>query len=132
MRLIYFPMMTWMAIASQFPKDYERLIEFLQVNNPPAILPIQIAYYAGLRIGEACGLTWQDVNLEEQVPDQSDAVSDMMVQKHKNIIRPTKRKKVRIVDFGDTLAEFLKMPEKNNLKTDAVWRTLPTKTTTEK
>ena len=27
---------------------------------------IQIAYYAGLRIGEACGLAWQDVNLEEQ------------------------------------------------------------------
>ena len=37
-------------------EDYERLIEFLQNYNPPAILPIQIAYYAGLRIGEACGL----------------------------------------------------------------------------
>ena len=35
-------------------EDYERLIEFLQDYNPPAILPIQIAYYAGLRIGEAC------------------------------------------------------------------------------
>ena len=40
-------------------EDYERLIEFLQNYNPPAILPIQIAYYAGLRIGEACGLAWQ-------------------------------------------------------------------------
>ena len=47
-------------------EDYERLIEFLQDYNPPAILPIQIAYYTGLRIGEACGLAWQDVNLEEQ------------------------------------------------------------------
>ncbi|MBP0052274.1 tyrosine-type recombinase/integrase, partial [Anaerostipes hadrus] len=47
-------------------EEYERLIEFLQNDNPPAILPIQIAYYAGLRIGEACGLAWQDVNLEEQ------------------------------------------------------------------
>ena len=26
--------------------------------------------------------------------------------KHKNIIGPTKRKKVRIVDFGDTLTEI--------------------------
>ena len=34
--------------------------------NPSAVLPIQIAYYAGLRIGEVCGLTWQDINLEEQ------------------------------------------------------------------
>ena len=58
-------------------EDYERLIEFLQNYNPPAILPIQIAYYAGLRIGEACGLAWQDVNLEEQCLI---AVSDMMVQ----------------------------------------------------
>lgn len=33
-------------------EDYERLIEFLQNYNPPAILPIQIAYYAGLRIGD--------------------------------------------------------------------------------
>ena len=27
---------------------------------------MQIAYYTGLRIGEVCGLTWQDINLEEQ------------------------------------------------------------------
>ena len=37
-------------------EDYERLIRIpRKVKNPPAILPIQIAYYAGLRIGEACG-----------------------------------------------------------------------------
>ncbi len=34
-------------------EDYEKLMEYLKVKNPPAILPIQIAYYAGLRIGEA-------------------------------------------------------------------------------
>ncbi len=42
------------------------LSNILKKKNPPAILPIQIAYYAGLRIGETCGLTWQDINLEEQ------------------------------------------------------------------
>ena len=47
-------------------EDYQRLIKYLEEKNPPAILPIQIAYYAGLRIGEVCGLTWQDINLEEQ------------------------------------------------------------------
>ena len=46
--------------------DYEKLIVYLEKKNPPAVLPIQIAYYAGLRIGEVCGLTWQDINLEEQ------------------------------------------------------------------
>ena len=32
----------------------------------PALLPIQIAYYTGLRIGEVCALTWQDIDLKEQ------------------------------------------------------------------
>ena len=36
--------------------------------------------------------------------------------RHKNIIGPTKRKKVRIVDFGDTLAEILRNARKEQLK----------------
>ena len=97
-------------------EDYERLIEFLQDYNPPAILPIQIAYYAGLRIGEACGLAWQDVNLEEQCLTIRRSIR-YDGSRHKNIIGPTKRKKVRIVDFGDTLAEILRNARKEQLKT---------------
>ncbi|WP_270406728.1 tyrosine-type recombinase/integrase, partial [Catenibacterium mitsuokai] len=92
-------------------EDYERLIQYLEKKNPPAILPIQIAYYAGLRIGETCGLTWQDINLEDI--KRSIRYDGM---KHKNIIGPTKRKKVRIVDFGDTLTEILKAARKEQLK----------------
>ena len=96
-------------------EDYERLIKYLEKKNPPAILPIQIAYYAGLRIGETCGLTWQDINLEEQCLTIKRSIRyDGM--KHKNIIGPTKRKKVRIVDFGDTLTEILKSARKEQLK----------------
>ena len=96
-------------------EDYERLIEFLQDYNPPAILPIQIAYYAGLRIGEACGLAWQDINLEEQCLTIRRSIR-YDGSRHKNIIGPTKRKKVRIVDFGDTLAEILRNARKEQLK----------------
>ena len=96
-------------------EDYERLIEFLQNYNPPAILPIQIAYYAGLRIGEACGLAWHDVNLEEQCLTIRRSIR-YDGSRHKNIIGPTKRKKVRIVDFGDTLAEILRTARKEQLK----------------
>ena len=38
--------------------DYEKLIAYLEKKNVSAVLPIQIAYYAGVRIGEVCGLTW--------------------------------------------------------------------------
>jgi len=47
---------------------YLKLEDFLKAKDNPALLPIQIAYYTGLRIGEVCGLTWQDVNLEKTVP----------------------------------------------------------------
>ena len=96
-------------------EDYERLIEYLKVKNPPAIMPIQIAYYAGLRIGEVCGLTWQDINLEEQCLTIKRSIR-YDGTKHKNIIGPTKRKKVRIVDFGNTLTEILKTVRKEQLK----------------
>ena len=73
------------------------------------------AYYAGLRIGEACGLAWQDVNLEEQCLTIRRSIR-YDGSRHKNIIGPTKRKKVRIVDFGDTLAEILRNARKEQLK----------------
>ena len=68
--------------------------EFLQIwkRNPTGnILPIQIAYYAGLRIGEACGLAWQDDILEEQCLTIRRSIR--YDGSNKNIIGPTKRKK---------------------------------------
>ena len=96
-------------------EDYERLLAYLKKKNPAAILPIQIAYYAGLRIGEACGLAWQDVNLEEQCLTIRRSIR-YDGSKRKYIIGPTKRKKVRIVDFGDTLVEIFRNARKEQLK----------------
>ena len=48
------------------------------------------------------------------------------------IIGPTKRKKVRIVDFGDTLAEILRNARKEQLKNRMQYGEFTTKTTTEK
>lgn len=88
-------------------EQYLKLEEFLKKKDNPALLPIQIAYYTGLRIGEVCGLTWQDINLDKQY---------LMVRRsmryngarHKTEIGATKRKKVRTVDFCDTLAAILR------------------------
>ena len=96
-------------------EDYESLLAYLQKKNPAAILPIQIAYYAGLRIGEACGLAWQDVNLEEQCLTIRRSIR-YDGSKRKYIIGPTKRKKVRVVDFGDTLVEIFRNARKEQLK----------------
>ena len=88
-------------------EQFCKLEDFLKAKDNPALLPVQIAYYTGLRIGEVCALTWQDINLEEQY---------LMVRRsmryngarHKTEIGATKRKKVRTVDFCDTLAAILR------------------------
>lgn len=71
------------------------------------MLPIQIAYYTGLRIGEVCGLTWQDINLDKQYLTVRRSMR-YNGARHKTEIGATKRKKVRTVDFCDTLAAILK------------------------
>jgi len=38
-------------------EQYIKLTDYLKQKENPALLPIQIAYYTGLRIGEACALT---------------------------------------------------------------------------
>ena len=68
---------------------------------------IRDSYYTGLRIGEVCGLTWQDINLEEQYLTVRRSMR-YNGARHKTEIGATKRKKIRTVDFCDTLAAILK------------------------
>ena len=90
--------------------DYEqycKLEEFLKAKDNPALLPIQIAYYTGLRIGEVCALTWQDINLDEQYLTVRRSMR-YNGTRHKTEVSTTKRGKIRTVDFCDTLAVILK------------------------
>ena len=88
-------------------EQYLKLEEFLKKKDNPALLPIQIAYYTVLRIGEVCGLTWQDVNLDKQYLTVRRSMR-YNGARHKTEIGATKRKKVRTVDFCNTLAAILK------------------------
>ena len=88
-------------------KMYDRLLEHFKAHHSEMILPIQISYYTGLRLGEVIGLTWKDINLDEQYLTVRRSVSYDQ-QRHKTVIGTTKRAKVRTVDFGDKLTEILK------------------------
>ena len=104
---------------------YLKLEDFLKAKDNPALLPIQIAYYTGLRIGEVCGLTWQDVNLEKQYLTVRRCMRSNNAR-HKTEIGATKRRKVRTVDFCDTLAEILRKAKldqhKNRFKYGELYR----------
>lgn len=93
-------------------EQYLSILELLGKKNNPALLPIQIAYYTGLRIGEVCGLSWQDINLDEQYLTVRRSMR-YNSQRHKLELGTTKRRKVRTVDFGDTLAEIFRRAKKN-------------------
>ena len=95
-------------------EQYLALNELLKKKHNPALLPIQIAYFAGLRIGEVCGLTWQDIDLKEQCLTIRRSMRYDSVRK-KTQIGPTKRKKIRTVDFCDTLAVILREAKKEQM-----------------
>lgn len=96
-------------------EQYNTLIDYVKEHNPDAVLPIQIAYYTGLRLGEVCALSWNDINLDEQY-----MVIRRSIKKNskRKLIEfdATKRKKIRIVDFGDTLTKILKKAKKEQHK----------------
>ena len=96
-------------------EQFKELIAYLEKKNNPAVLPIQIAYYTGLRIGEVCGLDWQDINLKEQYLTVRRSMHYNQMR-HKIEVGPTKRKKVREVDFGNVLTDILKKAKKEQLQ----------------
>ena len=97
-------------------EQYIALTALLEKKKNPALLPIQIAYFTGMRIGEVCGLTWQDINLEEQCLTVRRSMKYNSVRK-KTEIGPVKRKKVRTIDFCDTLADILKKAKREQTLT---------------
>ena len=88
-------------------EQFKALTDYLKKKDNPALLPIQIAYYTGLRIGEVCALTWQDIDLKEQTITVRRSMR-YNGARHKTEVGTTKRSKIRTVDFCDTLAAILK------------------------
>ena len=88
-------------------EQFKALTDYLKKKDNPALLPIQIAYYTGLRIGEVCALTWQDIDLKEQTITVRRSMR-YNGARHKTEVGTTKRSKIRTVDFCDTLVAILK------------------------
>ena len=91
--------------------QYLKLTDYLRLHNDPSLLAMQIAYYSGLRIGEICGLTWQDINLNEQFLTVRRSVKYNSARRTYEI-DTTKRGKIRTIYFCDTLAAILKETRK--------------------
>ena len=84
-------------------KEIKNIVAYLDEHKRHAsTLPILISYYTGLRLGEVCGLCWEDIDMEEKFITVKRSVHRN--NEHKCIeVGPTKNGKPRIVDFGETL-----------------------------
>ena len=91
--------------------QYLQIIKYLKINKSPLLLSFQIAYHTGLRIGEVCGLVWEDIDLENKYLTVRRSAIYSNIRKC-TVIGPTKRKKIRIVDFSSTLAIILENAKK--------------------
>ena len=103
--------------------QFLEMINLLDSSKNPSALPIKIAYYTGLRIGEACALTWNDINFDEQCITIRRSMRRNQVRKGMEI-GTTKRNKIRVVEFGDTLSTILKKAKKDQLKNRLRYREL--------
>ena len=76
------------------PEQYQTLMEYLEERNKPAVLPVQIAYYTGLRLGEVCGLSWSDINFEEQYLTVREVAVTTEQGTRPRLVRQSERKSV--------------------------------------
>ena len=88
-------------------QDFCRIVDYLKKKNDPAALPVQIAYYTGLRLGEVCALTWEDIDLQHG--SMQIRRSYVYNQVHRNFaeLSSTKSKRSRMICFGPVLQGIL-------------------------
>ncbi len=72
----------------------------------PVLLPVEIAYYTGLRVGEACGLSWEDINMERRILTVRKSLRYNGAT-HRMELSTPKNGKARKVLFGEKLHNIL-------------------------
>ena len=86
---------------------YLRICDRFRETNNAALLPVQISYYTGLRLGEVCALLWDDVNLRGGWLDVRRSLTLNRIHDSFLEFTPPKRNHARRVFFGDTLRAIL-------------------------
>lgn len=96
--------------------EQKRLQNVLLSNMNQYKLGVLVALYTGLRIGEVCGLRWEDIDLQEQVLHVRRAVQRIKNfsgkgKKTKILISPPKRNSIRDIPLPNYLLMYLEKYE---------------------
>ena len=90
-------------------------------------IPIMIAYYTGMRLGECLALQWKNIDINSR----KIAIDSTLYDKEKDKIRIVKAKtqtSIREIDFTDKLLNILKLQKKQRLITKTTIATCSTVT----
>lgn len=88
-------------------EQFKQLLEAFPKGDLYHVL-LQIGYYTGMRCGEVCALTWNDINLKRKtIAINKTMVLDATSRKYK-IDTPKTKSSFRTITIGDTLAKILK------------------------
>ncbi|WP_024622200.1 tyrosine-type recombinase/integrase [Metaclostridioides mangenotii] len=70
-------------------------------------IPLQIAYYTGMRRGEVCALTWDDIDFNKKTIDVNKTMIINLKSEYE-LIEPKTQSSYRIISIGDNLVKILR------------------------
>ncbi|MER2079825.1 tyrosine-type recombinase/integrase [Psychrobacillus psychrotolerans] len=94
-------------------EDFDKLLAFYPEGHPFHV-PMMIAFQTGMRRGEVCGLTWNDVDFDEGTLTIE---KTMIMEKTDYFIgTPKTQSSYRTIGIGDSLLKLLRTHRKEQMK----------------
>lgn len=92
-------------------KEKQKLYKYLMKSNKVKTLGVLISLYAGLRIGEVCGLKWEDIDFENKILNIRRTVQRVYLGKNESkiiVTTPKSKKSVRKIPLSKVLINKLR------------------------
>ena len=92
-------------------KERQKLLKYLVKSDKAKTLGVFISLYTGLRIGEVCGLKWEDIDFENKILNVRRTVQRVYLGKNESkitVTTPKSKKSVRKVPLSKVLIDKLK------------------------
>ena len=93
-----------------FSKEEQKMIEHaLNINETPNEIGILICLYTGLRIGEVCGLRWEDINFQSNLLYVNRTIQRISINGQSQLVElsPKSESSCRIIPIPKFLIEYL-------------------------
>ena len=97
-------------------EEQERLCRYVLSNPDSTKIAVMLSYYAGMRIGEVCGLKWCDIDLNQGVLNVERTVQRVYENGSTRVIigSPKSKSSVRTIPLPEFVADILRCYKNDN------------------